>query len=146
MDMNEAIQVAMTAVLASSGLWSVILWLFQSAAKKRAEERDSVRQANGQRLQRVEERVNKVEETNALQSKAIVAQMHHTLYAEMSRVLTEYADGRRSCIDVDEMHDISVMYDAYHDMGGNGTCKIMYERVQQIPLAQTNNPAIRRPH
>lgn len=129
-----AIITAVVSALSSGGVCSIILYLIQRRDKK---SEDTLKKAVD-RLEKLEERIEKQDESVARISKAVVAQMHHTMYESCGEILTEYADGKRTCMDTDAFHDLSIMYDAYKDLGGNGTCKILFERVGQIPLRQTN--------
>lgn len=126
--------VAIIAALSSSGICSIILYLIQSRDKKA----ERALQLSVERLEAMEKRMEKQERVIGRLEKALLAQMHHTIYVKCESVLTEHADGTRRCLDTDEFHDLSILYGAYRDMGGNGTCEILFDRVKQIPLRQTN--------
>lgn len=132
--MDTAVIVALIAGLSSSGVMSVVLYLIQRKDKKA----EKALQLSVDRLEQMEKRLEKQENAIERLEKALVAQLHTTIYTKCESILTEYADGRRTCLDVDAFRDLSILYGAYADMGGNGTCKIFFEQVKQIPLKQTN--------
>lgn len=135
--MNIAILTAIIAALSSSGVCSIVLYLIQRRDKHRDEAAKNAMKLSAERLEKMEQQMTGNTATIERLEKALLAQMHHTLYTKCGNVLTEVADGTRTVVDTDEFHDISIMFNAYENMGGNGTCKILFDRVSQIPLRQT---------
>lgn len=58
---------------------------------------------------------------------ALVAMLHDKLFSKC----TEYLD--RGWCSVEEMDNLSYLYDSYHNMGGNGTGSAIYNRVLTLP-------------
>lgn len=130
----QAVIIAVISALSSGGVCSVIVYLLQRKDRKAEKEL----QISIDKLTAITGRLEKQEVTTSRIERALVAQMHHTIYVKCEEILTEYANGTRDCVDVDEFHDLSVLYQTYAELGGNGTGKILFERVGRLPLKQTN--------
>lgn len=125
--MDSAIIVALIAALSSGGVCSIILYLIQrkdNKILKRLEEIEKKLDEHGTQLNKIK--------------RAEVAGLHTSVRRDCEQWLTETADGKRTYIDTDDMHDLSIRYEAYRELGGNGICAILYSQVQKIPLKQTN--------
>lgn len=134
--MWDSYQWLIAGLLSASGMWSIILYFIQRHDKRR----DRAEAERDAKLAAMDARVTELEALQLQQNKAHVAEMHHTLYDACTTILTEYADGKRHWIDVEEMHDITVLYDAYRAMGGNGTCKVLYDKLLALPPKNTSVP------
>lgn len=58
------------------------------------------------------------------------ALLHDRLYRECRECLAQ------GCIDVEALHNLEHLYNAYHALGGNGTGTQLYRRVQQLPIVE----------
>lgn len=136
--MDTTIIVALIAALSSGGICSLITYLIQRKDKRTEQER----QLSIDKLISFERLIEAQDERIKKLEKATIAQMHDTIYSKCEVILTEYANGRRTCIDVDEFHNLNVLYEAYAEMGGNGTGEFYFSRIKrEIPLKQTNQTA-----
>lgn len=106
MILNEQMQIILIAILGSSGLWSFLTIFMQ---------------------RRMEHRL-KNNKQNELRDKATLAILHQMIYQTCERYII------RGCITADELETLNDMYLPYKEMGGNGTGKIMMERVVKLDL------------
>lgn len=136
MDGNTATAAVVIAVLGSAGLWSTILGIFNAIWQRRNSARDDVRNQNAAKIARIEERMDKAEATNAIQNEGIREILHVLLYKKCSDLLTAYASGSITHITTEQLQEVTELYEIYKKLGGNGTGKILYEKVKQIPLRQ----------
>lgn len=93
------------AVLASSGLWSIIL--FRMQRKEREAERKS---------------------TDSVECKALKALLHDRICSECNAALT------KGTISPDDYNNLRYMYDPYVSLNGNGTAKRLMIEVEKLPL------------
>ncbi len=63
---------------------------------------------------------------------ALVAILHDKLFSKC----TEYLE--QGWCSVEEMDNLSYLYDSYHKLGGNGTGSAIYNRVLELPTHYTN--------
>lgn len=59
---------------------------------------------------------------------ACLALLHDRLY----QACTHYIN--QGEIDADGLRNLEYLYEAYHDLGGNGTGEALYKRAQALPL------------
>ncbi|MCC8044182.1 MAG: hypothetical protein LIP12_01625 [Clostridiales bacterium] len=107
MDTLQMVVTVLTAVLASSGCWSVILYIVQKRDKKK--------------------------DTNTAEKKMLLALAHDRLYYLLGDILTEQQDGKRKGVTREEFENIKILYDGYKGLGGNGTCERLYKEVEKLP-------------
>lgn len=95
-----------SSVLASSGMWSVLLFALQ----KRVE--------------------NKQKDT--VERKMLLALAHDRIYYLCEHILSDNTDG----IDIDEYDNLRILYEGYKALGGNGTCERLFNEVSKLPIAK----------
>ncbi len=112
MDTTQLIITIVTSMMASSGLWALVLAVYQRRqdAKKDAKKADSA------------------------ERKMLLALAHDRIYYLCGQFLSEFKAGARDHMDVDEFHNLQILYDGYKSLGGNGTCKRLYDEVSKIPV------------
>lgn len=99
MDTKSAIVTIIVTVFASSGFWSLILWL-------------------------VQQRVNK----KSIEQKALMALLHDRIYEICHRMI------EAGSVSTEGYKNLLALYEPYEKWGGNGTAKIMKERVEDLLL------------
>lgn len=109
-----------------TGLMGIIAW----ALKRRAEKKDNTMSID-ERMQKVEERIGKMEG----QSDAIVAGVRSLLYSEIKdRARTAIADG---FITVEDLEDLTRKHELYHGpLLGNGYLDALMEKVFALPVRE----------
>lgn len=112
MDTTQLIITIVTSMMASSGLWALVLAVYQHSqdAKKDAKKADSA------------------------ERKMLLALAHDRIYYLCGQFLAESKSGARDHMDVDEYHNLQILYTSYTGLGGNGTCKRLYDEVSKIPV------------
>jgi hypothetical protein len=111
--MNDASTIIITvlsSVLASSGLWGVILY-----AMKRKDEAKS---------------------KDTAERKMLVALAHDRIYYLCEEILTEQVSSKRQGVDIDEYENLRILYEGYHNLGGNGTCERLFNEVSKLPIVK----------
>lgn len=73
-------------------------------------------------------RTSALETCSAAQSEGTMALLHDRLYQCCEHYLT------KGSIDVGGLNNINRLYKAYEGLGGNGTGKMLYDRVQELPI------------
>ena len=101
-----------TAVLASSGVWSIVLFKMQKKA----------------------ERQDKAEKKDTAERKMLLALAHDRIYYLCCRMLDDYQNGKTQGIDVEEYDNLRILFEGYEALGGNGTCKRLYNEVSKLPI------------
>lgn len=99
-----------SSVLASSGLWGVILYVLQRRDKK--------------------------SEKGTAERKMLLALAHDRLYYLCEDILNSVNTGTRAGVDIDEYENIRLLYDGYHNLGGNGTCERLYNEISALPIVK----------
>lgn len=66
--------------------------------------------------------------TQKLLKEGVIAILHDRLY----QVCTEYIE--RGEITVDELENLKYLYESYHNLGGNGTGTVLYERCESLKI------------
>lgn len=94
------------AVLASSGLWSIILF----------------------RMQKHEREAEKKENKGSVECKALKALLHDRIYEGCMNAIGE------GSITPDKYNNLRYMFDPYVELGGNGTAKRLMNAVEKLPL------------
>jgi hypothetical protein len=84
--------------------------------------------AMGWAVNRLRKRQKAQEAEQAAIKEGMLALLHDGLFRACSIALTK---GR---INVDEMDNINYLYKPYATLGGNGTGKRLFERVNQLPI------------
>lgn len=107
MDSSQLYTIIIT-ILASSGFWSVALYLIQRRDRRK--------------------------HADTLDRQAIVALLHDRLYQMLTCILHELQEEARSGIEEDEWRNITMLYDIYRKLGGNGTIKKLYERIDALNI------------
>ena len=100
----------LTSVLASSGMWSVILYVLQKKHDKRKD--------------------------LTAESRMLRALAHDRLYYLGNKILRDYASGRRKYISADDYDNYRVLYEGYRDLHGNGTCEKLWNEINKLPIGQ----------
>ncbi|MGX8268448.1 hypothetical protein ACWTCY_16910 [Anaerostipes caccae] len=70
------------------------------------------------------------EEEQRRVKEGILAILHDRLY----QACTFYIS--KGYIDVDSLKNVEYIYNAYHDLGGNGTGTELYNRVKALPIKE----------
>lgn len=94
------------AVLASSGLWSIILF----------------------RMQKRERELEKKANKETVECRALKALLHDRIYAECTEAIGE------GSIKPDTYNNLRYMFEPYVELGGNGTAKKLMNAVEKLPL------------
>ena len=68
--------------------------------------------------------------SNKLIKEGVLAILHNKIY----NLGKQYID--RESISLEDMKDFEYLYEAYHNLGGNGTGTEIYERVKNLPIRQ----------
>ena len=95
-----------TAVLASSGIWSVVLF----------------------RMQRRENEKERAKEKDSVESKALKALLHDRIFTGCKEAISV------GSVSPDDYNNLKYLYDPYRALGGNGTAKRMMDEVEGLPL------------
>ncbi len=103
---DQMIITALISALSSSGVMSLVLYLIQ-------------------RHDRIKDQ--KAAE-NSAQSRMLLGLGHDKIIYITDKFV------RRGCITLKEKRNLEFLYKPYHDMGGNGDCKIGYEACQELPV------------
>lgn len=75
--------------------------------------------------------VRKKLKRNKIIEQAILAMLHDRLY----QACIAYIE--RGWCDVEDKRNLEYLYAPYKELGGNGTCKQMYEQCQLLPIKET---------
>lgn len=62
----------------------------------------------------------------------MLAILHDKLYQESKKILKDGA------VSVQELENLEHLYKAYSKLGGNGTCKTLYEKVHKLEIKHDN--------
>ena len=112
MNTFQIIVTILSSVLASSGAWSVILFV----------------------LQKRSERKEKADKTDTAERKMLLALAHDRIYYLCEKILADFQSGAIDHADVDEYDNLRILYDGYAALGGNGTCKRLFDAVSKLPI------------
>ena len=74
------------------------------------------------------DRFKKIEDDNNLQNQGLVALLHDRVYNCCQRHL------KAGEISIMDKKNLDHVYEAYHDLGGNGTCQDLYEQVCALKI------------
>ncbi len=85
------------AVFASSGIWSLVLYILQRRDEKRSVEK-----------------------------RAMMSLLHDRIYGISVEAI------ERGSITVEELKNLTYLYEPYRDLGGNGTGKALYDEVTKL--------------
>lgn len=102
----------LSAFMASSGIWSVILYVITKRTERKAA----------------------AAQHDTVERKMILALAHDRIYYLCETIISEYRSGHRVWLDSDEYDNLRILYENYRQMGGNGTCKRLFEEVSSIPI------------
>lgn len=103
-----------TAILASNGLWTYVTYRTQ---RKDGRQTDIIR-----RFELVEE--------------GLLAVLHDRLYQACRFYLARNDRDNKPWITAEELKNLEYLYDGYSALGGNGTCKELYERCRELPIRE----------
>lgn len=67
----------------------------------------------------------------SVESRAILALLHDKLYYLCAKQINEYEN-----ITPDELENLTCLFEPYEEMGGNGTCKHLYNECKNLPKAK----------
>ena len=109
--MNETVLTILLAVVASSGVWSVVLAIVNARIKKR----------------------EKLLEADSAERAMLLALAHDRIYFLCTRYLKEFNDGKRKGISKEEWENLSILFDGYQKLGGNGTCERLFGECEDMP-------------
>lgn len=73
---------------------------------------------------------NKRSSQHSAETKLLLGVAHNMIFDKCERYL------RRGWVTPEELDDLIYIYTPYSDTGGNGTAKLMVERVKQMPVKQ----------
>lgn len=59
---------------------------------------------------------------------ALLANLHHTLYTECSRIIKEKE------VSIDDLDNLKYLFEGYKALGGNGTGETLYNKVCNLPI------------
>lgn len=134
-------QTLMLGFLSASGLWGLLTVVVQVRAKRRDrheehEERtqELAAQASVERMDKTDEHLSKIDGTNEGQTKLLLELTRHHMEHECTQIRRAYDAGERQGITMNELHSITGVYEAYANLGGNGSFKMMYESIKSLPL------------
>lgn len=65
---------------------------------------------------------------NRLQNEMLLAFGHYFIYSACQRQIN------KNCRTVMQTNDVTIIYEIYHKLGGNGTGKDLYEQFMQLPI------------
>ncbi len=72
--------------------------------------------------------ITHIRDKKSIEKKALLALLHDKLYYLCQHFIEK---GR---ISTDELENIEYLYKPYSALGGNGTCKRLYEEVLRLPI------------
>ena len=104
--MNEWIMALVGIIFASTGFWSLIVVLVNRHYAKQ----------------------DRVSEKEAIIMESLLAILHYRVY-RLCKV--HLKDGH---IQEEELEALSILFEYYTKLGGNGTCKKLYERCCELPI------------
>lgn len=73
-------------------------------------------------------RLDTIEKQGDLRQEASIASLHDRIYSGYETIL------KRGAVTMKELNNMSHLWDAYSQLGGNGTGKKMYERILEMPV------------
>lgn len=79
----------------------------------------------------VTDKLDKKEKKDHALEDGVKSILHYLLYRECQRCL----DTKQ--VSTEELKEIEHIYDAYHDLGGNGTGTALYNRILALPIENT---------
>jgi hypothetical protein len=80
------------------------------------------------RKEHEESRFQLLEELTTRLAKGQIATLHDRVYAEGERLI------RQGWITIDELNNFQYLFDAYRDLGGNGTGEVIYNHVSKLEV------------
>ena len=83
---------------------------------------------NGQMCALADARIRDLEAGDMLARKALLALLHDRLYSTCGAYI------ERSWCSAEDKRNLEYMFLPYEKLGGNGTCKAMYEQCLKLPL------------
>ena len=84
------------------------------------------------RKEHEENRFKTLEELTGLLAKGQIATLHDRVYAEGERLI------QRGWLTIDELNNFQYLFDAYRDLGGNGTGEVIYGHVSKLEVVDGN--------
>ena len=120
----EAIVAIIAAFLASQGLWSLILY----KVKRKDNKEDTCEDAH-KKLKELLTEFNELETNQiCLLNDSIQAVLHDSIYKECERLI------QQGWVHSDDLKNLEYMYKPYKELGGNGTAKTLYEKVNKLEV------------
>ena len=104
--MDGTLLTVLLAVIASSGIWSVVLAIVQYRLKQRDKDTDV--------------------------KKMLLALAHDRIYRLCEDFISEQQSGERDGVTREEWENLDILYQGYKQLGGNGTCEKLYTQVAQM--------------
>lgn len=77
-----------------------------------------------------DENVLSMKHTDSLLKAGVVAMLHHAIYENC----TTYLD--RGYISTGELNDLEYLFESYHDLGGNGTGEVLYNKCKNLQIKE----------
>lgn len=115
------------AGLGFGSIATVIGWGWRRVQKKMdADKAERVHAAEADQQARLK-KLEALKANDKLQHAGTVALLHHEIYELCNQHLA------RGWVSTDDLNDLGYLYSSYHDLGGNGTGKILYEKVIALP-------------
>lgn len=112
--MESPVVTIILAVLASSGIWSVILAIINHRNKIKDEARAA----------------------DSAERQMLLALAHDRIYYLCETIIKEEQAGLRHGVTREEWENLDILYQGYHRLGGNGTCQRLYEEIKKLPITQ----------
>lgn len=78
----------------------------------------------------LDHRLDVIEEQGNLRQEASLASLHDRIYASYEVIL------KRGAVTMKELNNMSHLWKAYSELGGNGTGHVMYERICAMPVIE----------
>lgn len=70
-------------------------------------------------------------QSKSTQTQAILALLHNEIYSQAEKAIS------KGSITTDELDNLTCLYEPYVKMGGNGTGKVLYEKVKNLVNAES---------
>lgn len=129
-DLNTINQIVM--ILSRLGIITILF----GALKKYGTylvKKQKMKKAEIETLRKTQETENaKLHSTDKNLQYGIVAILHHEIYLICNQHLNA------GYVSVDEFEELRYLYDEYAKLGGNGTGKALFQKVQQLPFKDNN--------
>lgn len=126
---DSALQTVLTGgvVTLLTGLIGLV-WRTLKTIKKRNELLDNIAKEQAGIMAKVTE----LETMGNKRQKANLASLHDKIYTTFYLVFSR----NPPTVSIEELNNLEYLWEAYSDLGGNGTGKKMYERINNLPIKE----------